>query len=121
MLVILRNTVNHFWKTKKLVEASKTLNQQPKTTENLNIIDIKSVAIEYLKTSRKLFKTIRQAKNVFEAVGATKNSTSLLHNETTKTEDFFNEENTTKMQKYRNNLVFIKIICVSIIFKLSIL
>ena len=59
-------------------EASKTLNQQPKTTENLNIIDIKSVAIEYLKTSRKLFKTIRQAKNVFEAAGATKNSTSFL-------------------------------------------
>ena len=61
-----------------MVEASKTLNQQPKTTENLNIIDIKSVAIEYLKTSRKLFKTIRQAKNVFEAAGATKNSTSFL-------------------------------------------
>ena len=52
-------------------------------------MDIKSVAIEYLKTSRKLFKTIRQAKNVFEAAGATKNSTSLLHNETTKTENFF--------------------------------
>lgn len=61
-----------------MVEASKTLNQQPKTTENLNIMDIKSVAIEYLKTSRKLFKTIRQAKNVFEAAGATKNSTSFL-------------------------------------------
>ena len=41
-------------------------------------MDIKSVAIEYLKTSRKLFKTIRQAKNVFEAAGATKNSTSFL-------------------------------------------
>ena len=61
-----------------MVEPSKTLNQQPKTTENLNIMDIKSVAIEYLKTSRKLFKTIRQAKNVFEAAGATKNSTSFL-------------------------------------------
>ena len=56
--------------------------------EKPNIIDIKSVIIELPKTSHKLSKTIKRAKNVSQISGACKNSTSPLYTETTKT-DFF--------------------------------
>lgn len=36
-------------KNKKLVKQPKIITQQPKTTENSNIIDVKSVAIEHSK------------------------------------------------------------------------
>ena len=42
-------------------------------------MDIKSVTIEYPKTSRKLFKTIRQAKKVSQISGAGKDYTSPLY------------------------------------------
>ena len=45
----------------KSVKRSKTITHQLKTFENPNIVNIKSVIIEHLKTSHKLFKTIRQA------------------------------------------------------------
>ena len=40
---------------------SKIIIHQPKTFENSNIIDIRSVITEHPKTSHKLSKTIRQA------------------------------------------------------------
>ena len=46
------------------VNQSKIIIQQPKTFENPNIVDIKSVIIEHPKTSHKLPKTIRQAAKV---------------------------------------------------------
>ena len=65
-------------KNQKLVKRSKIITQQPKTLEKPNIIDIKSVTIENLKTSRESFKTIRYAKKVSQGSGADKNSTSSL-------------------------------------------
>ena len=59
--------------------------QQPKTLENQNIIDTKSVTIEHPKTFRNLSKTIKQAKQVFQVDGAGKNSISPLYSKTTKT------------------------------------
>ena len=53
-------------KTKKMVKRSKIITQKPKAIENPNIFDMKSVTIEYLKTSRKLSKTLRQAKKFFQ-------------------------------------------------------
>ena len=62
-----------------MVKRSKIITQKPKAIENPNIFDMKSVTIEYLKTSRKLSKTIRQAKKVFQAGGAGKNYNSPLY------------------------------------------
>ena len=69
-------------KNKKLLKTSKIITQQPKTIENTNIIDIKSVIIKHPKT-------IRQAKKILQVGGAGKNSTSLLYSETTKPGNFF--------------------------------
>ena len=44
------------------MKQSKIFTQQPKTIENPNFIDIKSITIEHPKSSHKLFKTIRKAK-----------------------------------------------------------
>ena len=49
--------------------------------ENLNIFDTKSVIIEHPKTSRKLSKTISQAKKVFQVGGAGKNYNSPLYSD----------------------------------------
>ena len=62
-----------------MVKRSKIITQKPKAIENPNIFDMKSVTIEYLKTSRKLSKTIRQAKKVFQVGGAGKNYNSPLY------------------------------------------
>ena len=41
------------------MKKSKVITQQLKPIENPNIIDVKSVTIEYLKTLNKLFKTMK--------------------------------------------------------------
>ena len=47
------------------VKQLKTITQQPKTFQKPNIVDIKSVIIEYPKTSYKLSKTIIQTETFF--------------------------------------------------------
>ena len=49
-------------KNTKSVKQSKIITYQPKTFENSNIADIKSIITERPKTSHKLSKTIRQMK-----------------------------------------------------------
>ena len=75
-------------KNTKLTKQSKVIFQQPKTVENPNIVDIKSVFIEHSKTSCKLSKT----EKVPQVIGVEKNSTSPLHSETTKIETFFDKK-----------------------------
>ena len=53
-------------KNTKFIKQSNIITQQAKTTENLNIVDIKAVIIEHSKTSLKLSKTIRQAEKFFK-------------------------------------------------------
>ena len=48
----------------KSVKQSKIITQLPKTFENQNIVDIKSVITEHPKSSRKLSKSIRQSEKV---------------------------------------------------------
>ena len=63
LLIMLKSTINHFWKTKTiLIKQWKIFTQQSVYMENTNIIDIKSVTIEQGKTFHKLFNAIRQAK-----------------------------------------------------------
>ena len=59
----------------------KIIDQQPKTIENPNIIDIKSVTIKHRKSYHKLSKAIRQDEMVSH-VGAGKNSNIHLYCET---------------------------------------
>ena len=61
-------------KNTKLVNWSKIITQQPKSLENPNIIEIKSVIIEHQKTSRKLSKVTRQAVKVSQVSGSGKSS-----------------------------------------------
>ena len=61
---------------KKSMKRSKIIIQQPKTLENSNIVDLKSVTIKHPKTSHKLFKAIRQAEEVCQVRAAGKNSDS---------------------------------------------
>ena len=56
-------------KNTKLVKQSKIITYKPKTLENPNIVDIKSVIIEHPKTSHKLSKTKRETEN-FPEVGS---------------------------------------------------
>ena len=61
-----RNAKEHYKsfirkKNRKLVKQSEIINYHPKTFENSNIVDIKSVIIEHPKSAHKLSKTIRQA------------------------------------------------------------
>ena len=51
-------------KNAKSAKQSEIVTQQPKTFENPNIVDIKSVIIEHPKSSHKLSKTIRKAEKV---------------------------------------------------------
>ena len=51
-------------KNTKSLKQSKVITYQPKTFENPNIVDKKSIITEYRKTSHKLSKTMRQAKKV---------------------------------------------------------
>ena len=55
----------------------KIISQQPKAIENQNIVDIKSVNIEYPKTLNKVSKSIRQAKKVSQISCTGKNFDSL--------------------------------------------
>ena len=64
-----RNAKEHYQsfirkKNTKSVKQSEIITYQPKTFENPNIVDIKSVITEHPKTSHKLSKTIRQAEKV---------------------------------------------------------
>ena len=68
-----RNAKEHYQSfiTKKIIKSVKQLEiitYQPKTFENLNIIDIESIIAEHSKTSLKLSKSIRQAEKVFQVV-----------------------------------------------------
>ena len=51
-------------KNRKSVKQSEIITYQPKTFQNPNIVDIKSVITEHPKTSHKLSRTIRQAEKV---------------------------------------------------------
>ena len=80
-----RNAKEHYQsfiikKNRKSVKQSEIITYQPKTFENPNIVDIKSVITEHPKTSHKLSKTIRQA----EKVG----SNSSLYSDTKKVKIF---------------------------------
>ena len=62
-----RNAKEHYQsfirkKNTKSVKQSKIITQHPKTFENPNIVDIKSVIIAHPKTLHKLSKTIRHKK-----------------------------------------------------------
>ena len=64
-----RNAKEHYQsfirkKNTKSVKQSEIITYQPKTFENPNIVDIKSVVTEYPKTSHKLSKTVRQDEKV---------------------------------------------------------
>ena len=89
-------------KNKKLVKQSKVITQQPKTIQNRNIIDIKSVNIEHPKTSRNLSKTIRQARMVSQVDGAGKNWSRPLCIKT-KTEFFLWNKD---YKKFKNSKTF---------------
>ena len=64
-----RNATEHYQsllikKNRKSLKQSEIISYQPKTFENPNITDIKSVITEHPNTSHKLSKTIRQAEKV---------------------------------------------------------
>ena len=80
------------------MKQSNIITQQPKTLENPNIIDIKSVTIEHPKTSNKLSKTIRQAEKVSQVGGAGKNCSSSVYSEPTKSETFLDEKSVKIMK-----------------------
>ena len=66
-----RSTKEHYQsfigkKNTKSVKQSKIITYKPKTFENPNIVDIKSLVIEHPKTSHKLSKTKRQSEKVSE-------------------------------------------------------
>ena len=69
---------------RKSVKQSKIITYQPKTCENPNPVDIKSVITEHLKISHKLYKAIRNAKKV--------GSNSSLYSDTKRSENVLNEE-----------------------------
>ena len=66
------------------MKRSKVITHQPKSLENPNIIDTKSVFIEYSKTFHKLRKSIKQAENVSQVDCAGKNSNNPLNSKSTK-------------------------------------
>ena len=64
-----RNAKEHYEsflrkKDRKSVKQSKIITYQPKTFENPNIVDIKSVSTEHPKTSHKLSRTIKMGEKV---------------------------------------------------------
>ena len=67
-------------KNRKSIKQPEAITYQPKTFENPNITDIKSVIAEHLKTSHKLSKTIKKGKKV--------GSNSSLYSDTKKCESF---------------------------------
>ena len=73
---MLKNTINHLSEKNptKSLKKTKVITHQPKTVENPNSLDIKSVIIEHPKTSNKL--SIRQAEKYFQVVS---NSSSYIY------------------------------------------
>ena len=67
-------------KNTKSVKQLKIITMQAKTFENPNIVDIKSVIIEYPKTSHKLSKSIRQAEKVSQVSSASSFYTKKIEN-----------------------------------------
>ena len=63
---MLKSTINHLQerKTQNKKKQSKIITYHPENFENPNIVDIKSVFTEHLKTSHKLSQAIRQAEKV---------------------------------------------------------
>ena len=91
---VLKNTINHFWKTNKKIGEkinNQIVTQQPKTLENQNIFDIKSVTIQHPKISHKLSKTIRQAKMISQ-LDAGKSFNKPLYSKIIKSEKLLNEK-----------------------------
>ena len=70
------------------MKRSKIFTQQPKTSENTNIADIKSDTIEHSKNFRKLSKAVRQAEKVSQVIGAGKNCFNSLYTEAKKVKHF---------------------------------
>ena len=87
-----RNAREHYQsfirkKNTKSVKQSKIITYQPKTFENLNIVDIKSIITEHPKVSHKLSKTIKLKQA--EKVNSTNSS---LYSDTENLENFVNEK-----------------------------
>ena len=78
-----------------------------------NIVDIKSVIIEHSKNLHKLFRVIRQAKNISNVSGAYENSDIPLKSET-KTVKIIRMK---KMKRKQNHLMLIKVKKVLIVSK----
>ena len=66
----------------------KICTQQPKTSENTNIADIKSDTIEHSKNFRKLSKAVRQTEKVSQVIDAGKNCFNSLYTEAKKVKHF---------------------------------
>ena len=83
-------------KNTKSAKQSEIIAYQPKTFENPNIVDIKSVIIEHPETWHNCFKTTSQVKNVSQADSNSclysdvlqVDSTSSLHSDTKKVKIF---------------------------------
>ena len=75
------------------IKQTNIITHQPKSFKIPNIIDIKSITIEYQKTFHQLSKTIRHGKNVCQVFGSGKNCNNPLYNKTTKREQYLNENN----------------------------
>ena len=69
----------------KSIKQSEIISYQPRTFQNPDIVDIKSIITEHPKTSHKLSKTIRQAENI--------GSNSSLYKDTKKSQNLLNEIN----------------------------
>ena len=90
-------------KNTKILKRSKIISQQPRTFENLNIVDKTSFTIEYPKTSRKLSQTIKQSKRVSQ-IGSGKSSNSPSSNKTKKKSRIFFDQKNVKITKQSHAL-----------------
>ena len=79
-------------KIQKMVKGSEIVTYQRNTTEKPNVVCIKLVTIEHPKTSRKLFKPIKQAEKVSQ-VGFGRTSNSPLYRKTKKSKNILHEKN----------------------------
>ena len=71
-------------KNRKSVKQSEIITYQPKTFQSPNIVDIKSVILEHIKTAHKLSKTIRKGEKV--------DFNSSLYSDTKKSEKLSNKK-----------------------------
>ena len=99
MLVMLKNTINHFWK----INSKNWLNEQKySSTKSFRKPKYYWHKSSYYKTSKKFLQIIQNykaAQKVSQVDGAGKISTNLLYSERTKCRNLFDEDNTTKKQK----------------------